>query len=412
MYPKLCLFLVFLGISNAFCPSGCECDEMGFSVRCLGVGITMVPILLNSEMKQLKLSYNLITTIADAFIVYEWLEELDLSHNRISNLGENNFKQQLSLRELHLGHNNVSRIRTHTFRGLSSLQVLDLSHNKIVEIPEMFLSDSSKIKVLLLSNNHLLSVTTKAFRGLNSLRILDLCNNLLRRVPGAALEAVSDSLETLQMCRNRLIGIEPDDFPTSNLKSLSLESNSITFIDPSAFVLLEKLQKLNLNNNFLSEVPTRSFYSLHSLATFHLSRNNISVIRNRAFQGLARLSFLELSRSPNLKYISPAALSQCTNLHTLKLSYNSQLKHLPEGVLSLLPRLHTLEMRANGFETILESSLPWGSLESLDLRDNPFVCNCSLKWLLKALQSRNNSLAVTDVVCYAPETLKGIYLST
>ncbi|MCL4142477.1 UNVERIFIED_CONTAM: hypothetical protein GTU68_043409 [Idotea baltica] len=398
--------------AGAFCPSGCECDESGFSVRCLGVGITMVPILLNPGLKQLKLSYNLISSIKEAFAFYEWLEELDLSHNGVSSLENGNFEQQNFLRELRLGHNNISSILPHSFKGLSSLHVLDLTHNSLVEIPPVFLQDSVKLKVLLLANNHILSVTTKAFRGLASLRILDLCSNFLRRVPGAALESVSATLETLQMCRNRLIGIEPDDFPTFNLKSLSLESNSITFIDPLAFVLLEKLQKLNINNNLLSDIPTRSFASLHSLTSLHLSRNNISVIRDRAFQGLMRLSFLEVSRCPDLKYVSPLSLSHCTNLHTLKLSYNMQLQHLPAEVLSLLPRLHSLEMRANGFQTIQESSIPWGPLESLDLRDNPFVCNCSLRWLLKALQQRNSSLTVTDILCNAPENLHGLYLST
>lgn len=406
------LFINILALTRAFCPSGCECDEAGFSVRCLGVGITMVPILLNPGLKRLKLSYNLISSISDAFEFYEWLEELDLTHNGVTSLGEDNFNQQIGLRELRLGHNNISSILPRSFKGLKSLQILDLTHNKIVEIPPLFLADSARMKILLLANNHLLSVATKAFRGLKSLRILDLCSNFLRRVPGAALVSVSSTLETLQTCRNRLIGIEPDDFPTFNLKSLSLESNLISFIDPLAFVSLEKLQKLNLNDNFLDEVPSRSFSSLHSLTTLHLSRNNISVIRDGAFQSLLRLSLLEVSRCPNLKELSSLAISRSSNLHTIKLSYNTQLKHLPQEFLSPLLRLHTLEMRANGFETLAKSSLPWSSLETLDLRDNPFVCNCSLSWLLQTLKSSNSSLSVTDVICDAPENLHGILLST
>ncbi|XP_071542030.1 uncharacterized protein [Panulirus ornatus] len=399
-----------VGVTRAFCAPGCNCDDSVPSARCVGVGINVVPILFNPGLRRLNLAHNIISSIAQSLVFFTRLEELDLSHNVLTSLGTGNLVEQERLRELRLAHNNFTNLSPGAFLGLESLNLLDLNHNGMTDLPPGVLADMPHLTVLLLAHNKLHLLAENTFRGLHNLHVLDLCDNYFRHVPSAALEDLQ-ALKALHLCRNRLTRLDSDTFTTEALTTLSLETNNIDFIADAAFHRLPKMQKLNLNDNLLREVPVTTLSSLHMLDSLILSKNNFTTVDAGSFRSLSRLTTLEISRCPRLASLHPDALSFCVNLQQLTISHNPLIRHLPEGLLTSLPRLHTLDLRANSLQSVPESSMPWGSLVRLDLRDNRLVCNCSIRWLAALLSSSNTSLAAPDIQCASPDKLKGLYLS-
>ncbi|XP_069196015.1 chondroadherin [Procambarus clarkii] len=399
-----------VGVAWAFCPTGCSCDDDGPSARCVGVGINVVPILFNPGLRRLNLAHNSISSVGQSLVFFDQLEELDFSHNNLSDLGAGNFQVQVRLRELRLGHNNLSSLDAGALRGLSSLTLLDLSHNILPELPAAALLDVKGLKVLLLAHNKLHTLPLHSFRGCQGLHVLDLCDNYFRHVPTAALGDLK-VLKALHLCRNRLSRLEPNAFHTEALVTLSLETNSIEFVADTAFQRLQGLLKLNLNDNLLREVPTLALASLFMLDSLYISRNKLKSLEGGAFRSLDQLTSLEISRCPHLTMLHPGALTQCVNLRKLTLSHNPLVRHLPRGFLTSLPRLLSLDLRANGLQSLPATEVTWRSLASLDLRGNPMVCNCSLKWLAEVLSASNTSLTAPDLQCAAPQKVRGLYLS-
>ncbi|XP_037790513.1 chondroadherin-like protein [Penaeus monodon] len=399
-----------VSVTRAFCPTVCNCDDTVPSARCVGVGINVVPILFNPGLRRLNLAHNIISSVAQALVFFDRLEELDLSHNVLTSLGVGDLEAQSQLQELRLAHNNLTHLKPGAFKGLASLTLLDLSHNGMPDLPAGVLADMPLLTVLLLAHNKLHSLTQNTFRGLRSLHVLDLCDNYFRHVPSAALGHLQ-TLKSLHLCRNRLTRLDVDTFNTEGLTSLSLDTNNIDYIADTAFHRVQRLQKLNLSDNLLRDVPVTALASLVMLDSLIVSKNNFTALGEGAFRSLSRLVTLEVSRCPRLAALHPAALDSCVSLQSLTISHNPYIQHLPVRLLSALPRLHTLDLRANSLRSVSEASMPWGSLARLDLRDNPLVCNCSIRWLAALLRASNTSLAAPDLQCAAPEKLKGLYLS-
>ena len=403
-------WVVLVQGARAFCPRGCSCEDGGPSLRCVGVGINVVPILVNPGLRSLNLAHNSISSVSHTLVFFDQLEELDFSHNLLTSLGTGNFHKQVELRELRLAHNNLSSVSAGALLGLTSLTLLDLSHNAISDLKPDVLLDVPDLTVLLLAHNKLHTLFQHTFRGPRSLHVLDLCDNYFRHVPTAALQDLT-ALKALQLCRNRLTRLESKALCLRSLLTLSLETNSIEYVADTSFSCLQRLLKLNLNDNLLREVPTGALVSLVMLESLHLSRNKIRSLECGAFRGLGHLSTLEVSRCPLLSSLQPEALSECVMLRELTLSHNPLVRHIPSGFLSTLPRLHSLDLRTNGLRSFPSSEVTWRSLVSLDLRGNPMVCNCSLQWLAEVLGASNASLSAPDLQCAAPDKLRGVYLS-
>ena len=85
----------------------------------------------------------------------------------------------------------------------------------------------------------------------------------------------------------------------SNLDSLNLSGNKISFLDENAvegganiFKGLDWLAELNLAGNQISNLPENIFKSPVRLQKVHLEKNQISSIRDGLFEGLLRLKVL------------------------------------------------------------------------------------------------------------------------
>ncbi|KAB7506609.1 Leucine-rich repeat and immunoglobulin-like domain-containing nogo receptor-interacting protein 2 [Armadillidium nasatum] len=395
---------------QAFCPSTCICDETHPSGRCENAQLSFVPTLLDPRLKSLNLAYNTIHSISDVLQYYELLEVLDLSHNNISNLGGDNFAVQKRLKDLNLSFNNLTHLDSKVFNGLKSLFKLDLSHNFISEISKSVFSSTPKLNTLLLSKNRLHTLNSVSFKGLKNLQVLDLCDNFFREVPRNCL-TILENLETLLICRNRITYLKEFDLINPSLVTLSLLSNSISVIDGNALKHLINLKSLDVGDNLLGEIPSVSFKYLHSLESLDISRNKFSIIRNKVFDDLQNLNEIHISRCPYLEIIESRSFSQLRNLKNLVISHNKELTNIPPHLFSPITSLRIIDLKHNNLHSLSESSLPLKSLKTLDIRDNPFVCNCSLLWLGSLINEPNASIDITDVKCNEPDKLRGIYLS-
>ena len=86
------------------------------------------------------------------------------------------------------------------------------------------------------------------------------------------------------------------------------------------------------------------------------------------------------------------AFDGLSHLERLEISGNSLLTNIDNNVLSDIPSLRYLSLRSNGFLTLqLEFVNKIGRKIFLDVRDNPFHCNCSLEWLQSYLLEINGS---------------------
>ncbi|XP_036438494.1 uncharacterized protein LOC118816092 [Colossoma macropomum] len=84
--------------------------------------------LLSAERNQLK-------RIPGGLGSIKSLQVLQLSHNRISELGPADLVGCTDLKEVHLQHNLINTVHPQAFKDLPSLQVLDLSYNLLTIIP-------------------------------------------------------------------------------------------------------------------------------------------------------------------------------------------------------------------------------------------------------------------------------------
>jgi len=97
---------------------------------CERLGLTSVPVDLNSDVKVMRLANNRIATLRDdALSVYSTLQELYLARNRIVVVSQN------------------------AFRGLPNLQIVDLSGNRLTVIRAEFLRHLTSVRSLSFASN-------------------------------------------------------------------------------------------------------------------------------------------------------------------------------------------------------------------------------------------------------------------
>ncbi|CAG9761432.1 unnamed protein product [Ceutorhynchus assimilis] len=111
--------------------------------------------------------------------LYKNLEILVLSHNRISNIDAEAFRELRQLRKVDLSSNNITHLEANVFRQSHRLERVDLSFNNIITDPEKPLFKSQSVQTLILAYNQIVNVYDITFARLPNLQILFLDNNLL-----------------------------------------------------------------------------------------------------------------------------------------------------------------------------------------------------------------------------------------
>ncbi|KAJ9585658.1 hypothetical protein L9F63_002546 [Diploptera punctata] len=338
------IFLMLIGHGDAICPAKCSCDDDTLRASCEETGLEVVPIQLNPDIRTINLRDNRIADVHYTLTFYSNLRALDVSRNRISSLGSNDFMLQEKLVSLNASGNQITNLSKFTFSGLKSLRNLDLSGNQIETLED-------------LSDNQLLDVPTGALRRLPSLRTLNLGDNLIETISDDAIPNLRD------------------------LRSLSLEWNVISYIHNAAFDGLLSLEFLNISYNNLTDVPKQQLSKLTSLEELDLSGNQFIAIGPIAFQSLFELRRLRLSSLPRLEKVDVRAFVDNIKLQSVFMERNIELNNIPTRLFHGNPLLVDISVRGNNFILLDASHFPLDQMDSLYLAGNPLHCNCSMLWL-------------------------------
>lgn len=398
--------LVLLTLTNwaiglTLCPAGCSCEDERLLVRCHdGHNLDILPITLNPAIERLIIKFNSIKIIDSYMEIYSELRLLDLSNNQIFIAQDKSFIYQNKLLQLHLNNNKISEVNNDTFTGLVRLETLNLRGNYIMELRNGVFSTIPNVEYLNLGQNRIAKIEPETFVGLKNLKSLYLDDNILTSIPNYAFKHIP-YLAELFIGLNSLNTLENDAFRNlNNLAALDLHGSLLTNISAAAFYRLHNLKSLDLSDNSMGKVPTAAFSTLQRLESLKIGQNDFELIGEGSFFGLSFLRKIDISGCKVLKQIQPGAFAANPNLESITISSNKLLTDIHDGVFSDLPNIKSVDLRNNAFERIREQWLPWASLKSFEVAENPINCDCEMKWLHQILmKSKKNSY---DIICVAP----------
>ncbi|XP_078516131.1 leucine-rich repeat transmembrane protein FLRT2 [Lissotriton helveticus] len=263
--------------------------------------------------------------------------------------------------------------------NVQSVTTVYLYGNQLDEFP---MNLPMNVRVLHLQENNIMTISRVALAQLLKLEELHLDDNSISTVgveDGAFREAVS--LKLLFLSKNHLSSV-PVGLPYV-LQELRVDENRIAMISDQAFQNLTSLERLILDGNLLTNkgIADGTFSYLPKLKEFSMVRNSLT---------------------------TPPADLQGTHLVKLNLQDN-QINHIPVAAFRNLHKLERLDISNNQLRMLTPgvfNSLT--NLKQLTARNNPWYCDCSIKWVTEWLKSLPAAINVRAFMCQGPEQVRGM----
>nr|XP_032834372.1 LOW QUALITY PROTEIN: SLIT and NTRK-like protein 5 [Petromyzon marinus] len=213
---------------------------------------------------------------------------------------------------------------------------------------------------------------------------------------GLAVDCQGRGIERVSALRPRPLGP----------RRLSLRANSIREVLAHDFRDLGTLELLHLGANRISAVRDGAFLGLSRLRRLHLDGNALRSLSAGAFAGLGALQFLYLESNAIVE-VHAGAFAATAALQLLFLNRN-RLRRLPAGLLAAATGVTRLNLRGNRLRGLPADGLlaPLGaSAVQVDLRDNPWECDCAAEPLRRWLASLSTGIMQGAVACAGPPAL-------
>uniref|UniRef100_A0A8C2BQ11 Slit homolog 1 protein n=1 Tax=Cyprinus carpio TaxID=7962 RepID=A0A8C2BQ11_CYPCA len=411
----LCALLSGAGAQS--CPSQCSCS--GTAVDCHGQNLRSVPRNIPRNAERLDLNANNLTKITKAdFAGLRHLRVFDLSENQIQGIPRKAFRGATEIKNLQLDYNQISCIEDGAFRALRDLEVLTLNNNNISRLSVASFNHMPKLRTFRLHSNNLLCdchvawlsdwlrqrprlglytqcMAPPSLRGHNIAEVQKkefMCTGKFSSLVSHTwnLSSVCNPSKCTHTLLNSAVSghHSPGLFPLPRSLHLliwfilsvhsRLEQNSIKVIPPGAFAPYKRLRRIDLSNNQITELASDSFQGLRSLNSLVLYGNKISELPKGLFDGLFSLQLLLLNAN-KINCLRVDSFQDLQNLNLLSL-YDNKLQTIAKGTFSSLRAIQTLH-----------------------LAQNPFMCDCHLKWLADYLQ--DNPIETSGARCTSPRRL-------
>lgn len=268
-----------------------------------------------SSLLDLHLATNKIKELKDeSFIDAPNLESLYLTKNQIKEVSKNSFKGLGELRVLALDANKIEVLDKDTFSFNSKLNRIDLGNNMLMEVDSLLFYPCKVLKELIINRNQLVSLTVvleynflmKLIANHNQIVTLSLDAERVSRAQNAStvIQAIENNIENffvsekykvtaLHLYKNKLKDFDPI-WKLDSLKSLSLSSNSIGYVNQSSFANMVKLEELYLSRTDLFYSDPDTFSSMKKLKKLDIGYNNLRFIDFMDFSPLTSLEDLAI----------------------------------------------------------------------------------------------------------------------
>jgi platelet glycoprotein-5 len=163
----------------------------------------------------------------------------------------------------------------------------------------------------------------------------------------------------------------------SQLKHLDLRNVSSPYFSPALFEPLSSLEHLDLSLNPIEDVPPLP----SGIKVLYICGTNILHLGSFV---MPQLLVLSLDNSANLTSVLLNNFENLTQLEILSMRDSPRLSQVRLRPMSfkLLPRLKRLSLQNCALETISSELLPIIQKTAvLDLQNNPWRCDCRMKWI-------------------------------
>lgn len=412
-------------IESNDCPQKCDCLEQ--YVDCSRKNLVSVPKIpqwveqldlsynrlsenisgsLDSLMslKVLKLDKNLLQHLPDV-LKHEKIQEISLNRNNIGSIDAGHFPANSSIKILNLNSNSIKLIEEGALNNLSNMLILKLNRNEITSLPNDLFKYQLNLRTLELNHNKLHVINGLLFQGLSNLTTLKLKYNNIDNIMDGAFFGFR-SVNLLQLDHNKIKSISKGwMYGLESLATLSMSNNLIKDIEPGSWELCANLRILDLSHNYLIVIEGRTFQHLKNLETLNLSYNNIASISQEAFSHMVKLRNLQLNNNKISWTVEDMSgpFSKLQNLMTFSLAAN-HIKSINSRAFEGLSNLVELDLKGNNITSIQQHAFDsLLKLKKLHLNSSSLLCDCNIFWIVKWMKEKIDQKYVTATCAYPAE---------
>lgn len=265
---------------------------------------------------------------------------------------------------------------------------IDCSNKGLAEIPN-YIHNSETITELDLSQNSIKTVSfVNTSHPLSVLKISFSYNKIDTFVRGV-LDPF-ENLKMLDLSHNQITGsslhIQTFKYEIGHFKhlhTLILRGNHLGTLERLTFTAYSfpTLEYLDLSHCSLSTLEHLSIDNIYRLKYLDLSYNNLRVFDALSLEGLSELEILILSYN---KLTTLREIPMSVALKKLYIDHNS-LVSIKENIMKMAFSLEIFSLKGNKLKTLPPHVLPFDteSLSEIQLDDNPWHCDCNIKWLVE-----------------------------
>ncbi|CRL06507.1 CLUMA_CG019640, isoform A [Clunio marinus] len=284
------------------------------------------------------------------------------------------------------------------FDGLSNLEHLALENNGIKEVPAFSFYGTPNIKTLSLANNEIFDLTYRSLAGLLELQLLDISDNNIGKLSEQTFPPFP-KLQIVDLRHNPIKNLFPAIFGVMNKTEvlyLGSENVPLELNARKPFEYLTSLVYLEIPNLSVPQMDQNTFASLDNLQILKIRSGNIPFIEFDTFSKMLKLKELHI-RHCKIEEISMDTFFGAKNLEIVDLSHNL-IKEVPPGLFDDQHDLTEILLVDNQLKTLPSDIFRLNSLKMIHLLDNPWECNCDMKFWRQEMTNKFRS-GKTDNKC-------------